>query len=238
MELLNLLRGKTNLAITFWGWAICGTFIVKLLWDALFELVVPNHIDASAHTWLIYGTQLAVLSWSILIAIAVFNSAGQYGRRSVWGWAATLVAVAGIFVPLYISIILFTGLDKTWEDVERDVINANSKLPKAIGESLILTRVRSDFEDNSVTFILAFDAPTISRQTFDRKAETNKVLAHCDQFANLLYYPVETARFVFKALDESNALVLKFPTDCGIKIYKLGPNNNFLPRAFHFQARW
>lgn len=214
-----------------------GTFAVKLLWNALFALALPNNIDATSETGLIYGSMLVALVWSIFIAIAVFNSAGYFGSRSVWGWAASVIAFAGVSVPLFITINLFFSTAKTWDDVEIDVINANAALPISMSEELTLTSIRSDFYDRSVTLLIDFDALTLTRQSFDRKTETNKILAHCDAFADLLYYPVETVRFVFTAQDGSNALVLKFPSDCGIKIYKLGPSSDFLPRAFYFQAR-
>lgn len=238
LESFGLLRGKINLPITFWVWAVGGTLIVRFLWSALFALALPNNVDATAQNGIVYGSMLVILIWSIFIAVAVFNSAGQFGARSIWGWTASLIAIAGISVPLYMTISLFFGVEKTWDDIETDIAQANIELPMPLGEGLLLTGIRSNSYDRSVTFLIDIDTPSITRRTFDRKVATNKVLAHCDVFADLLYYPTETARFVFNALDESNALVLQFPSHCGIEIYKLGPSSDFLPRAFYFQARW
>lgn len=237
MGLGNLLRGKIDLAVTFWVWAVAGTIIVKIGWNWVLRIAVENDDNMVLSDGLIYASTIIALICSVFLTISVFNSSGQYGR-SIWGWSATFLTALGIIIPAYITINLLFSVEKTWEDLERQILVAHAAISQDMGEKLQITKIGSLIFDHSVTFSMNLDVPSLNRTSFHRGSQTANIRAHCSEFSELLVYPVESVRFLFFANDGGHALITQLPSNCGVTTYSLGPSDIILPRAFYFQTRW
>lgn len=237
MGLGNLLRGRIHLAVTFWVWAVGGTIIIKIGWNWVLRIAVDNGDNIVLSAGLIYASTIFALIWSAFITISVLNSSGLFGR-SIWGWSATFITALGIIIPAYITINLFFCVEKSWEDLERQVLLAHNTISKDMGEKLRITKIDSLIFDHSITFSMNIDATSLNRTSFHRGHETEVIRAYCPEFSELLVYPAESVRFLFFANDGGHALITQLPSNCGVKTYNLGPADINLPRAFYFQTRW
>ena len=104
--LARLWAGSYSLPLTYWGWAVGGT----LVWRLILALMNATISPTAALAWFVAVlTLLAFVAYLVTTAVAVWRSAGHYQGPRVWAMLARVavavqigfltVWIVGLFLP-------------------------------------------------------------------------------------------------------------------------------------------
>jgi hypothetical protein len=210
--LIDVFKGKSGLATTYWGWGIGGGIILTAGFYGVSYIAVKN---IEYYTPIAYGYNIFSIIWGVFICIAIINSASYERDRGLWGWIATFLAVLGLIRTLKLAIVVFGLAPMSLQEFRDATIAENLALPMDLGDGVVLQKMSVDSNKKSLTYHVTLDLRTINNNVFDVVAAKNYATEDCDDYKDFLGNPVDVIVLEYRANDGTKVNVDIFPEDCG-----------------------
>lgn len=216
----KLYFGHFGLGKTYWfGFVGVGIFnyILNVALTRYYWFVSES--NETIYEQLVWVVGLFQILATLYFAIAVFNAAKINGKRSIWGWLATIavfIAFVRIVFALFSS---FTNTYLTWSQLEEEIKVINTTLPAQIDTGVTMIKVIADESTKSVTYFYSeneayaqYDLQKASEISKQNMLESEDNI--CSDLTFLSSGLVETVTFNYTGTDGESFNVVFRQQDC------------------------
>jgi hypothetical protein len=212
--------GQYGLGKTYWlGFVGAGVvnYILTIALTRYYWFVSEAH--ETLYEFFMKGVGLFGLLVLLYFAMAVFNAAKINGKRSVWGWLATIAVFIAVIRIVLAIIASFTDSYLTWSQLQEEIKVINATLPAQLDIGLTMSKVVASQTNKSVTYYYKENEPYAQ---YDLKATSQNykqdLLAGeegiCSDLPFLTTGLVETVVFNYSGTDGKSFDVIFRQQDC------------------------
>ena len=206
--------GEFSLAKTYWLFGVLGQVVMYGITILAVQLTAPLLISNSvlghaimqgvSYFWVLYAT---------LAGVAIINSAGYSGKRSGWGWAATILAVLGLLRTALVALQLAGLMPTNFDDVSKGIAIDNMALPVRIDEATTLERIDTHYDSKSLIYRYSLD-DNIQDENFFRQYMKKALIGNCEKLADFFSSGVQQVVMSYKEPNLNNTDIILFKRDC------------------------
>ena len=203
--------GEFSLAKTYWIFGVLGGLVIYgvtiLALQVTAPLLISNSVLGGA---IMKGVSYFAILYATLAGIAIINSAGYSGKRSGWGWAATILAVLGLFRTAFVALQLSGLMPTDFDDVAQGIAIDNMALPARIDEATTLERIDTHRESKSLIYRYSLDI-NIQDENYFRQNMKTALIGNCEKLAEFFSSGVQQVVMSYKEpnLKTTDLILLK-----------------------------